>query len=132
MKSFKTWLHTKTNFANGAPCFWFLRANWTTFFVSIISNNIDLEFSHLLQLLHCLSINAFSGRWWLLEFAFSISRILDSILQYGMWNPRNQFLHLNWIVWIPWKLHFSIHRWCLCNETSIISFHEHQSYKHQP
>ena len=97
-------------------------------FVSIFLNNVDPEFSHLLQLLHCLFMNAFRGRWCLFEFAFSMWLILDSALQYGMWNPRNPFLHLDWIIWTLWKPYLSIHQQCVCIEASNKFLSKHQTY----
>ena len=98
-----------------------------------LSNNFDPEFFFfLLQLLHNLSMNTLWDRWCLVEFTFSIWLTLDNVLQYHVWNTRNPFLHPDLIVWILWKPHLSIHRKCLCNEASTISFHKHQFYKHQP
>ena len=71
-------------------------------------------------------------RWCLVEFTSSIWSALDNVLQYHVWNTRNPFLHPDLIVWILWKPHLTIHRKCLCNEASTISFHKHQFYKHQP
>ena len=72
--------------------------------------NVDPEFSHLLQLLYCLSMSAFWGRLYLVKFTFSILLSLDSALQYDVWKPRNPFWHPNWIVWTLWRPYFSIHQ----------------------
>ena len=42
----------------------------STFFVSIFPSNVDLEFYHLLRLLHGLSMSTFSGRLCLMKFGF--------------------------------------------------------------
>lgn len=89
------WIH-KPTLQIGQHVLGFLEQTQHLYCVSIFPNNVDPKFSHLLQLLHCLTMNSLWDRWCL--WNLPIWPLLDISLEYDVWSPINSFLHPEWIV----------------------------------